>query len=472
VSVEFGDVLVGQIHTRQLTVSNAGTAALQVLQLVPNSAAFTVVPSVGFRLQPGEQRIVQVQLDASGTGQINSSITVRSDDPRNPDLVVPLTANVTPVAPTPNPQPIVSSLSPTSAEAAGARFSLVVNGGNFVSSSVVEWNGQPRTTFFNHAGQLIATITAADILAAGTARISVFTPPPGGGRSNVLDFMVTPAQAEGPRVLINQFDVRACPEITSYISVLDSGGLPVAGITPENLSCTVDGTPVSCTLAPETELPWSIVLVPGINGLTRDEDITLLKNALRSFVNGLPDNTRISLIHLEDVARSLVAFTEDKDRILPVLDQLRAVPPGNALYDAVTFALIQLRTEQRRRVAVVLISALDNLSGNERNPISPLGNARIDGVPFFSFAVGPGSTDVNLTGFLRELSRTTGGQLVAQASPREYGRMLNALNQILLGQYRAQHTGLALDSRTRTLRLTVQTPSGAATGSRSYACRP
>jgi hypothetical protein len=384
-----------------------------------------------------------------------------------------LTANVTPVAPPPNPQPIVSSLSPTSVEAAGARFSLIVNGGNFVRSSVVEWNGQPRSTFFNHASQLIATITAADILAAGTARITVLTPPPGGGRSNVLDFMVTPAQAEGPRVLINQFDVEACSDhITSYISVLDSGGLPVAGISPENLSCTVDGTPVSCTLAPETELPWSIVLVPGINGLTRDEDITLLKNALRSFVSGLPDNTRISLIHLEDVARQLVPFTEDKDRILPVVDQLRAVPPGNALYDAVTFALIQLRTEQRRRVAVVLISALDNLSGNERSPTSPLGNARIDGLPFFTFAVGPGTTDVNLTGFLRELSRTTGGQLVSQASPREFGRMFNALNQILIGQYRARHTGLALDSQTRTLRMTVQTPSGTATGSRSYACRP
>src|SRR5208282_1276302 len=39
-----------------------------------------------------------------------------------------------------NPSPTISSLSPTSATAGGAAFSLTVNGSNFVSNSTVDWN--------------------------------------------------------------------------------------------------------------------------------------------------------------------------------------------------------------------------------------------------------------------------------------------------------------------------------------------
>jgi hypothetical protein len=470
--IEFGDVVVGESRERQLTIANSGTAALTVREFGLGLPVFSVSPSLGFRLEPGQQRIVQVRLTASAIGPLDSTLTIRSDDTANPNLAVPLSANVTGQLPTPNPTPVLTSLSPDSIDSAGAAFNLVVNGRDFVRASVVEWNGQARSTFFNHSAQLIAFVTAQDILAAGSATVTVTTPAPGGGRSNGLTFTIRAAQVEGPLVLINQFDPQACPDVTSWVSVLDAAGLPIGGLNSTNLSCTVEGQPVQCTSEPETEAPLSVVLIPGLNGLTRDEDIALMRNAVRSFVTGLPDNTRISLIHLEDVARPLAAFTEDKDRITTLVDMLRPVPPGNALFDAVTLAVTQARNERGRRVAVVLISALDNLSGNERGPTSPLGNARILGLPFFTFAIGPGSTNVNLTGFLRELSRNTGGQLVTQAAPLEYGRMMRTMNQILTGQYRVRHFGLALDSQTRTFRVTFQTPFGTATGSRTYACAP
>ncbi|MDB5885614.1 MAG: hypothetical protein JWR74_1785, partial [Polaromonas sp.] len=51
--------------------------------------------------------------------------------------------------PTPsNPAPVLSSVSPTSAAAGGAGFTLTVNGSNFVTGSKVRWNGAERTTTF------------------------------------------------------------------------------------------------------------------------------------------------------------------------------------------------------------------------------------------------------------------------------------------------------------------------------------
>src|SRR3989441_4591701 len=86
--------------------------------------------------------------------------------------------------------PTVTSLSPTSTNAGGVAFTLTVNGTNFVSGSVVQWNSSARTTTFVSATQLRATITAAYIATAGTASVRVFTSPPGGGNSNALTFTI------------------------------------------------------------------------------------------------------------------------------------------------------------------------------------------------------------------------------------------------------------------------------------------
>jgi len=58
-----------------------------------------------------------------------------------------------------------------------------VNGTGFVSGSVVNWNGSPRTTTFVSNSQLTASISAADVVVAGTATVTVSSPSPGGGVS-------------------------------------------------------------------------------------------------------------------------------------------------------------------------------------------------------------------------------------------------------------------------------------------------
>jgi PA14 domain-containing protein/Calx-beta domain-containing protein/IPT/TIG domain-containing protein len=90
-----------------------------------------------------------------------------------------------------NPVPTISSLAPSSASAAGPAFTLTVNGNNFVSSSIVQWNGAPRTTTFVDSTQLKAAIAATDITTAGTAAVTVVSPAPGGGTSTPLTFTIS-----------------------------------------------------------------------------------------------------------------------------------------------------------------------------------------------------------------------------------------------------------------------------------------
>jgi glucose/arabinose dehydrogenase len=90
------------------------------------------------------------------------------------------------IDPSPYPVPAASSLSPAAVIAGDPDFGLTVNGSGFVYGSVVRWNGADRPTALVSASKLLASIPASDILGAGTAAITVFTPAPGGGTSATL----------------------------------------------------------------------------------------------------------------------------------------------------------------------------------------------------------------------------------------------------------------------------------------------
>jgi hypothetical protein len=90
-----------------------------------------------------------------------------------------------------NPAPAISSLSPASAIAGGAAFTLTVNGTGFVTGSNVQWNGSNRATTFLSATQLTASITAADIRTAGNAAVAVVNSTTGGTISSAANFAIT-----------------------------------------------------------------------------------------------------------------------------------------------------------------------------------------------------------------------------------------------------------------------------------------
>ncbi|MDQ3060367.1 MAG: IPT/TIG domain-containing protein [Pseudomonadota bacterium] len=102
-----------------------------------------------------------------------------------------------------NPQPSISSMTPTSATAGGPAFSLAVTGTNFVNGASVRWNGSNRPTTFVSATQLTAAIPASDIAAAGTAQVSVFNPAPGGGASLSLAFAINAPTQNNPAPVLS-----------------------------------------------------------------------------------------------------------------------------------------------------------------------------------------------------------------------------------------------------------------------------
>jgi len=90
-------------------------------------------------------------------------------------------------APQPGVTPAISQLAPDNASSGGPGFTLTVNGSNFASNAVVDFNGQNMTTTFVSAAQVTAAVPSTAITSPGTVPISVTNPgtpasgPYGGG---------------------------------------------------------------------------------------------------------------------------------------------------------------------------------------------------------------------------------------------------------------------------------------------------
>ncbi len=102
------------------------------------------------------------------------------------------------LTPTPNSSPDVSGLVPAAVIAGDPAFDLEVDGSGFVDGSVVRWNGADRPTTFASPTKLTAAIPAADIVAAGSALVTVFSPAPGGGTSSSRKVDINPTFLDVP----------------------------------------------------------------------------------------------------------------------------------------------------------------------------------------------------------------------------------------------------------------------------------
>lgn len=99
-----------------------------------------------------------------------------------------------------NQSPTIATISPNSALAGGAAFTLTINGTNFVAASMVDFAGTARTTTFVSSTQLTAAIPAAAIASAGNASVTVTNPASGGGASNAANFNIASGTNPVPAV--------------------------------------------------------------------------------------------------------------------------------------------------------------------------------------------------------------------------------------------------------------------------------
>ncbi len=89
------------------------------------------------------------------------------------------------------PMPVLSAISPTTAQGGASGATITATGSNFVPVSTIDWNGTPLSTSYVSATQLSASVPASDLATAASIAVTVATPAPGGGTTSAITFAVS-----------------------------------------------------------------------------------------------------------------------------------------------------------------------------------------------------------------------------------------------------------------------------------------
>lgn len=127
---------------------------------------------------------------------------------------------------TPNPLPVLGSVSPATILRDGPAASLTVDGSSFLANSTVRWAGTSLATTFVSASQLTAQVPASLLNSAGLFPVTVFTPAPGGGTSGAVSVTVA----------------NPAPSLASIVPATLTASTASAGITVSGSSFVPEST--------------------------------------------------------------------------------------------------------------------------------------------------------------------------------------------------------------------------------------
>lgn len=99
-SLNLGDVVNGEVVTREVTVQNAGQAEL-IIESITTSCGCTKATLEPMTISPGESGTLYIEFDSGAhgpelTGELIRQIFIASNDPQQPEMVVELAANILP----------------------------------------------------------------------------------------------------------------------------------------------------------------------------------------------------------------------------------------------------------------------------------------------------------------------------------------------------------------------------------------
>lgn len=190
--------------------------------------------------------------------------------------------------------PALVSISPTAVQAGSKDTTLTINGSGFSANSTAQLGGSALSTSFVSATHLTATVPAARLASLGWSPVSVVTPAPGGGSSNVLPLSVYNVLTIGVNhILYDPYSRQIMASVGSGSSTIT--GNSIAAITPEtgevSTPVAIGSQPTNIALSSDGQILYSILAgsqsVARFNMLTRQADFTYTPPASGSFTGGI-----------------------------------------------------------------------------------------------------------------------------------------------------------------------------------------
>jgi VWFA-related protein len=267
-----------------------------------------------------------------------------------------------------------------------------------------------------------------------------------------------PAPQPTPPTLVLEVEV----EVVSVTAVVyDKGGRFVSGLGPADVELLEDGVPQEVTYFREAsadkgaeKIPLSIVMVLDSSG-SMARNMHFLQEAAINFVRKLEEVDTALVVQFNESIKGSAEFTGDVDRLEQFVDALQAWG-GTSLYDAIHYGLNRIRDQRGRKAVIVFSDGEDTTSQMKEQEVVDYARAVEASVYTIGIrgGVGGGSSP---RGFLRKISRETGGQFFFPERVGDLNKVFSAIAEELHQHYLLAYTpqrGPDGTFRTITLRTT------------------
>jgi tight adherence protein B len=215
----------------------------------------------------------------------------------------------------------------------------------------------------------------------------------------------------------------AADESELPIERIDAGEFPIVSLTvtppetlrgsiPDAVALTENGAGRPATVRLLADQPLEVVLVMDTSGSMRGEALDAAVGAAISFVDEMPETTRMAVMGFADDPTVIQEFTSDRDLVRSALRTLIA-GGETALFDAVRSSLEAFdRGSENPRFVVLLSDGGDTVSRSTLD--DTVEDLAASGVAFYAVAL---DTDESDSAVLEQLAEAATGRVVAAEDP-------------------------------------------------------
>ena len=253
-----------------------------------------------------------------------------------------------------------------------------------------------------------------------------------------------------PTLTIAQVDTSACPSVQSVVTVLDSQGNPVPGLTATSFCLSEDGYPQPFTVANAGQSGSTLYVGVSIDnsGSLGSSQFQLEKDATKTFVNLLGANDQVAVWGFDSSVDFIIDFTANKSAVNAAIDAYTYSGGSTAFYDSVYDSLAAIIAKNGRKAILAMTDGEDNSSSHTKAEIISL--AVTHSIPIYT--IGFGSPD-EVT--MQEIATQTGGKYYRGTDASALQQILTDIGNLINNQYVVTYNTTFTDGSVHTLDICV-----------------
>lgn len=256
-----------------------------------------------------------------------------------------------------------------------------------------------------------------------------------------------------PFVTVTRIDSADFPRVSAYVAVIGKDGNPIKNLTAQDFHLTEDDTEVankSIEVVENNSQGFNMALAVDVSTY-KPETLEIVRQALKSFVEDLTPNDRISLMAFHNEVEVLVPLTSDKKVLNQAIDNLQVTGTRTALNAAIIESVNAASAfKPGRGVAVIITNKPENVG--KISTKETIEHVEQIGIPVYTICYG----DVQ-SAHLPDVTRLTRGRHFDITSPNEVQLSLETVAGLLRQGYKVTFDSeLFADDEEHTLVVTYQ----------------